>query len=158
MNTLAWNCRGVGNSRTVQDLCGLVKSLHPKLVFLSETRMSASRVSNLRWRLGFRNCISVSSDGMSGGLALFWDESVTVSLLSQDSRYIDVLVKESQNDAPWRATLCMGNPGWNGEGRCGMCCDLFAVCGQVHGWLWGTLMRQCGSTSISLRRHAVSGR
>lgn len=110
MNSLAWNCRGVGNSRTVQDLCGLVKSLHPKLVFLSETRMSASRVSNLRWRLGFRNCISVSSDGMSGGLALFWDESVTVSLLSQDSRYIDVLVKESQNDAPWRATFVYGEP------------------------------------------------
>lgn len=83
MNTLAWNCRGLGNSRTIHDLCDLVKSLHAKIVFLSDTRMSASRVSNLRWRLGFRNCLPVSSSGLSGGLALFWDDSIKVNLLSQ---------------------------------------------------------------------------
>lgn len=43
MNALAWNCQGLGNSRTVCELCILVKPHHPKIVFLSETRMCDSR-------------------------------------------------------------------------------------------------------------------
>lgn len=75
MNALAWNCWGLGNSRTVHDLCSLVRLHHPKVVFLSETRMSESRSKNLRFKLGLRHCLSISSDGFSGGLVLFWDES-----------------------------------------------------------------------------------
>jgi hypothetical protein len=82
MNALAWNCRGLGNPRTVRELCDFEKSHHPKIVFISDTRMSGSRVSNLRWSLGLRHCLSVDSVGLSGGLALFWDESINVTLLS----------------------------------------------------------------------------
>jgi hypothetical protein len=75
----------VGNSRTVQELCGFVKLHHPSIVFLCEPRVSDSRVRNLKWRLGFRNCLAVSSVGLSGGLALFWDVSFDVSLLSKEN-------------------------------------------------------------------------
>jgi hypothetical protein len=44
MNALVWNCRGVGNPRTVRELDALVRQYHPKLVFLSETMISESRV------------------------------------------------------------------------------------------------------------------
>jgi hypothetical protein len=64
---------GAGEPRTVHDLCSLVKQHHLKFVFLSKTKMSDSRASNLRWRLGLHNCLAVSSNGLSGGLALFWD-------------------------------------------------------------------------------------
>ncbi|CAN6299204.1 unnamed protein product [Urochloa humidicola] len=110
MNAMAWNCRGLGNSRTVCELCGLVQSLKPKIVFLSDTRMCASRVSSLRWRIGLRNCLPVSSVGLSGGLALFWDESIIITLLSQGDRYIDVMIQEEPNAAPWRATFVYGEP------------------------------------------------
>jgi hypothetical protein len=96
---------GAGEPRTVHDLCSLVKQHHPKLVFLSETKMSDSRASNLRWRLGLRNYLAVSSNGLSGGLALFWDENLDISLLSQGERYIDVGIKEDLNAAPWRTTF-----------------------------------------------------
>jgi hypothetical protein len=35
---------GVGNPRTVHELDALVRQYHPKLVFLSETMISESRV------------------------------------------------------------------------------------------------------------------
>lgn len=78
MNTLSWNCRGVGLPWTVQELVALVRAKSPRLVFLSETRTSGTRVANLRWRLGLKNCIAVDSSGTGGGLALFWSEEVAV--------------------------------------------------------------------------------
>ena len=82
MNAIVWNCRGVGNSRTVRDLDDLVRSHNPKLVFLSETMISESRVKSLRWRLGLKGCLAVDSHGKRGGIALFWDENILIDLLS----------------------------------------------------------------------------
>ena len=110
MNTLAWNCRGLGNPLTVQELCNFVNLHHPNLVFLSETRISANRSKNLCWKLGLKNCLAVDSDGLSGGLVLFWDEHINVSLLSQGERYIKVLVCDNPDEAPWRATFVYGEP------------------------------------------------
>jgi hypothetical protein len=55
MNALAWNCRGLGNPRTVRELCGYVKSHHPKFLFILDTRMLGSRVRNLSWSIGLRH-------------------------------------------------------------------------------------------------------
>jgi hypothetical protein len=90
MNVLCWNCRGTGLSRIVQELSALVRAHSPGLVFLCETRNSEVRVANLRWRLGLKNCIAIDSDGRSGGLALFWHESIEVKLMEKNLRYIDV--------------------------------------------------------------------
>jgi hypothetical protein len=87
-----------------------MKSHLPKLVFISDTRMLGSRVRNLSWSLGLRHCLTVDSVSLSGGLALFWDESIDVTLLSQGDGYIDVTIKEDLNAAPWRATFVYGEP------------------------------------------------
>ena len=100
MNAIVWNCRGVGSSRTVRDLDALVRSHNPKLVFLSETMISESRVKSLRWRLGLKGCLAVDSHGKRGGIALFWDENILIDLLSMGDRYIDVSVRESPSSAP----------------------------------------------------------
>ncbi|CAN6234585.1 unnamed protein product [Urochloa humidicola] len=131
MNALAWNCRGLGNPQTVRELCDLVKLHRPKLVFLSETRMSSNRSSNFRWRLGLRHSLAVSSDGLSGGLVLFWDESINVTLLSQGERYIDVPVTDDVGTAPWRATFVYGEP--RVEKRKDMWDLMRLLCGEWQG-------------------------
>jgi hypothetical protein len=57
-------------------------------------------VSNLRWKLGLKNRIAVDSDDRSGGLALFWHESVEVNLIKKNFFYIDVSTRLSPSD-PW---------------------------------------------------------
>lgn len=81
--------------------------------------MCENRSRNLRFKLGFRNSLAVSSIGLSGGLALYWDESITLSLLPQGARYIDVLVEDDQDVGVWRETFVYGEPRVETEGICG---------------------------------------
>jgi hypothetical protein len=46
----------------------------------------------LRFRLGLKGFAGFSSDSLSGGLALFWHESLCVELKSINENYIDVYV------------------------------------------------------------------
>ena len=110
MNILSWNCRGVGRSRTVQELVRLVQTYNPKIVFLSETRQCDERVRNLKWRLGLRNCLTAKGVGKGGGLGLFGDENLDVELLSIGENHVDVLVKEQDKDLKWRGTFVYGEP------------------------------------------------
>lgn len=89
MNALAWNCRGLGQARTVQELVRLVRNFCPKVVFLSETRQSNERVSKLRWRLGLKNFLTMKGDGSGGDIALLWDEGLYVDTLSMGHRHFD---------------------------------------------------------------------
>jgi hypothetical protein len=88
MSTLAWNPRGLGQPRTVQELVCLVQTHKPSLVFISETRQSKDRVKNLRFRLGMKECCHVPGVGKGGGIALYWTEEVTVDILSFRQMYI----------------------------------------------------------------------
>ena len=96
MNALAWNYRGVGNPRTIRDLAAFVQSYNPKMVFLSETRQSEEQMKALRWRLGLKGCLARSCVGKSGSIALFWDESLEVDLITISNKLIDVEVLEYQ--------------------------------------------------------------
>lgn len=110
MSCLAWNCRGLGNAATVRDLCALVKEANSQIVFLCETRQNADRVRRLRSRLGLRGFAGLNSVGMSGGLALFWDESIHVEIKDINERYIDAYVRVSPNDPLWHVSFVYGEP------------------------------------------------
>lgn len=110
MNVLAWNCRGMRNSRTVHDLAAFLQPHDPKLVFLSETRQTEEQMKKLRWRLGLKGCLARSCIGKSGGIALFWDESLSVDLITISNKLIDVSVQESPSSPPWRISFIYGEP------------------------------------------------
>jgi hypothetical protein len=85
------------------SLC-LGREAGSKIVFLCETRQKFEKVRRLRNRLGLKGCASVSCEGLSGGLALFWDESVYVEIKGMNERYIDAYIRLSQEDPMWHAT------------------------------------------------------
>ncbi|XP_073362956.1 uncharacterized protein [Aegilops tauschii subsp. strangulata] len=110
MTLRSWNCRGLRQPRTVQELVCLVHTYKPKLVFLSETRRKNKFVSSLRWRLGLKHCIIQPGVGKGAGLALFYDESVEIIKLAVGLRYIDVLIRLNQHGPQWRGTFVYGEP------------------------------------------------
>ena len=109
MSFLIWNCRGMGSDATVGELCWLVKTFRPTVLFLSETKMWDTQAKNFMWSLGYTGSFAVSCEGRSGGLALFWKQPFSISLRGFNSHCIDVTVS-SEGQSPWHATFVYGEP------------------------------------------------
>jgi hypothetical protein len=82
MRIFAWNCHGLGQPWTVQELIRLVGIYKPNVVFLSETRQTKKVIEHVCVRLGFSRCWPIVVDGKGGGLALFWNDDVKVDLIN----------------------------------------------------------------------------
>lgn len=94
MNSLGWNCRGLGNPRSVRALHDLVRYWDPKIVFLSETKVRKRRMERIKERIGFANGLFVPCQGCSGGLALLWTREVNLEIKSFGSHHIDAVITE----------------------------------------------------------------
>ena len=72
MSCLFWNCCGLGNPATVQELTIMVRQKDPLVLFLSETKLDEKILEILRCYWSFGGKLVVPSRGQSGRLALFW--------------------------------------------------------------------------------------
>ncbi|KAM0844151.1 hypothetical protein ACQ4PT_057243 [Festuca glaucescens] len=111
MSCMSWNNRGLGNQSAFRELRNIVKQEIPSLLFVMETKLSKERVESLQKTLGFAGCFGVASEGLSGGIALFWSTDVSVDLKNFSSCHIDVMVRKNDTSAKeWRLTGFYGAP------------------------------------------------
>lgn len=78
---------------------------------MSETKIVGKRVADLAARLAFVGCVPISSDGLSGSLALFWSYDVEVTLNNVSGQYTNANIKSVGGDGQtWRffEVLCEG--------------------------------------------------
>ena len=107
MNIFCWNCRGAGKAATVHELQDFARQFAPTLLCVVETQIEGSRVEALARTLGFDNSYAVNNQGRSGGIGLFWNNSIKVEILSYSVYHLDVFVEE-QNVDKWRMTCVYG--------------------------------------------------
>ena len=110
MNSLCWNCWGIGNPLTVFALHDYVKRWNPKLVFLLETRLKNKHIEKVKYRLGFSNGVIVPRRGRSGGLALLWSSDMNLEVKSYSNFHIDAIITEPENGFSWRYIGFYGHP------------------------------------------------
>lgn len=106
---MSWNCRGLGQPWTVQELVCLSKMHRPNVIFLSETRQNKKYVESLRYRLGLKYVYIVSVQGKGGGLAVFWDENYSLELNKFGDHFIDMYISNGDG-SKWRCTFVYGEP------------------------------------------------
>ncbi|XP_062014050.1 uncharacterized protein LOC133730487 [Rosa rugosa] len=91
MEVLAWNCRGLNNSASLQALKLLIQQQKPSIIFLSETKVDDwNYLNDLRLQIGYLNYEAVFSEGQSGGVALFWGDGLDIRFRSKSRNHVDV--------------------------------------------------------------------
>jgi hypothetical protein len=81
--------------------------------------------------MGLRGFTGVDSEGFSGGLALFWHESIEVIVKDATARYIDVWMRISPDEPMFHATFVYGEPRTENRHR-----------------MWSSLSTLCASSSL----------
>ncbi|KAL4308850.1 hypothetical protein GQ457_01G020550 [Hibiscus cannabinus] len=92
MKILCWNCQGLGQTSAVQVLKSIVFQNAPDVIFLCETRLNKLLCERLRISLNMVNCFSVDSSLSCSGLAILWNNIVSVDLLSYSAHHIDTII------------------------------------------------------------------
>jgi len=110
MSLLSWNCRGLGNPRTVRVLHHLVKEKKPEIVFLIETLCRSSTMEKVRCKLGFKGLFVVNPVGRSGGLALLWSENLSVEIFNYSRQHINAIISDEDGRPGWKFTGFYGFP------------------------------------------------
>ncbi|GMJ10085.1 hypothetical protein HRI_004677700 [Hibiscus trionum] len=109
MSILAWNVRGLGNQGTVRALRNSVAKHKPYIVFLSKTKQKRRYLEKIKMKMKFSSSFYVDPKGIAGGLAIWWNEEVSISVLEYTTNFIDTRVV-SQNGDNWFGTFIYGPP------------------------------------------------
>ena len=98
MNILCWNCRGLGNPQTNQELGDLIGAQDPLVVFLAETWLDKVRLEQIKVRYKFKGLIEVSRISRGRGVAIFWKVECNLSLDTYSPNHIDVILNKGTKD------------------------------------------------------------
>ncbi|KAH7851462.1 hypothetical protein Vadar_011960 [Vaccinium darrowii] len=75
-----------------------------------ESKNNKAKLEVIRRKLGFTSSSYVDPDGLSGGLALWWDGGVDVEVETADKNIIHTIVTDISNHKLWAATFVYGCP------------------------------------------------
>ena len=111
MRVMHWNCQGLKrNPLTISYLKDIRKSFKTDVLFLTETKNGVKYMQGIGNDLGYAHNFVVPSDGLSVGMAIFWDKGINISFVQKPTlHHTDMYIPE-----PGRPTFCLsyiyGNP------------------------------------------------
>jgi hypothetical protein len=79
MILLSWNYKGLAQSSTICALRAIIRSNHPDIIFLSETKTNLA--SSILFQLGYSLFVQAPSSGSRGGLLLAWHSDIKLTSL-----------------------------------------------------------------------------
>ena len=96
MSVLVWNCRGLGNLRTEDQLADFVWEKDPFVVFLAETWIDKARLEQVQRRIQFKNLFVVPRCNKARGLAILWKEGFPLEVVKYSKNYIDFVINKAR--------------------------------------------------------------
>lgn len=99
---LCWNCRGISSKETFDRVLNLIKTHHPKIICLVETRANVDRADHFCSKIS-RNWewATLLAEGFSGGIIVLWAKALGQVTLIAVSRRAFHLVISLNNSSNW---------------------------------------------------------
>ena len=109
MSIIVWNYPGLGNLQTRKELEVVIQAKDPSVVFIAETWADEARLQEIKLNIEFDNLFFVERNNRGGGLALFWRNSVDLSVDSFSPNHIDSIINKGKEEV-CRFTGFYGEP------------------------------------------------
>ena len=109
MLILSWNCQGVGRPRTISYLRGLIRVHRPTVVFVMETKNKQRKLDRIRRSINMPNAYYVDPAGQSGGLALWWLDSINLLVSVANNNLIRAVLSFAHTNLQWHAFFVYGS-------------------------------------------------
>lgn len=111
MRVMHWNCQGLKrNPLTIPYLKDIRKSSKPDVLFLTETKNGIKYVKSIGTELGYAHSYVLPSEGLRGGLAIFWEDHISLSFMKKPSLHqTDICISEAGTPT-FYITYIYGNP------------------------------------------------
>ena len=109
MSLLLWNCRGLGNSHTKNELVRLIQTKDPFVVFIAETWANEARLDRTLSKINFDQKWVAPRLNRGSGLVLFWKNSINIDVVDSYRYFIDMIINGNSDNA-WQFTGFYGEP------------------------------------------------
>lgn len=113
MSTISWNCRGMAAPATIRELKDLCRKFQPAILFLMETIAHLERVDRTKSTLRFPNMHCVEANGTSGGLCLYWKDSMDIIIKQSSQNFIHTEIYDKEADLSWCCTFVYAHPNFS---------------------------------------------
>jgi hypothetical protein len=114
MKFIGWNCQGKGrnlfSSTKMEYLARLMISTGAQVTFVSETRTSRYKASQLNTRFNTAGSVVVPSNGLSGGLWMLWSDEVQVSVKFSNHYVILAVIVHLPTSVEFALACVYGDP------------------------------------------------
>ncbi|XP_058774622.1 uncharacterized protein LOC131648906 [Vicia villosa] len=114
MKIVSWNCRGLGNPRTVRALLRLNRLENVDVLLVIESRLKNDEVLSIKIKSGFAEVYVVECKGTgkdrAGGLIMFWKEKFQISIPSSSLNHIAGSMIDDEDGQKWNLYGIYGYP------------------------------------------------
>lgn len=110
MKILTWNCRGAAKASFPMVARDIIRSRHPTVLAILETRVSGEHAKAIADPLGYSSFIGADSVGFSGGIWLMWNkEDIDIQAISRSRWAIHAVISPPAMN-PWILSAIYASP------------------------------------------------
>ncbi|KAF4396272.1 hypothetical protein F8388_019818 [Cannabis sativa] len=110
MRCLAWNCRGLRRPAAERTLRGFSRRENVDVVFLSETKVDSTSMTEKLARYGYTNVKCIDSTGTAGGFCVGWKAGLNIQVIEVFLSGFSLLVDDEPGLPPWMLFCIYGTP------------------------------------------------